>query len=205
MIVRDFLRKHQTEGLSTEDVIKAFGSEHGEKLLHALIEKLYVEAVDIPWAKPYQLTLNGGSLARASAGPMISRAKAESALKGFIERCHEVKGDSRFLFKVDRAWLFGSMLTAKRVVSDVDIAVHIVPKDPDCANSADLWLKHAEVAERKGRRFSSILQRLGYPYDQVRLHLKARSRTLQLHRHDDLVLMRCESRLLYDDNDDSIE
>lgn len=128
LTVRNFLRKHQTEGLDKSDVTNAFGLKDGQQLLQMLIEELYVEAVDILWAKPYRLTLNGGSLARASAGPMIQHAKAEAALRGFIQRCDEVRKDPTFLFKVSRARLFGSMLTEKQKVSDVDIAVKIVPK-----------------------------------------------------------------------------
>lgn len=61
-------------------------------------------------------------------------------------------------------------------------------------------MKHAEIAERQGRQFSSFLERLAYPHEQVRLHLKARSRIMQLHGDDDAVLQHCESRIIYNDD-----
>ncbi len=195
--VRALLRKHQQSGLDAEDLDRAFGAHAGKKLLAALLERGLVKAVDVPASGRYELTLTGGALARASAGRPFNRKTAERALADFLDRCHQVRHRTEYLYKVRRALLFGSMLTDKPKVGDVDLAVQLVPKDP--AHIAEASREQARRAAQHGRQFSSFFEELTYSHLRVLRFLKSRSRILQLHEHTDGVLDVCDSSVVFED------
>jgi hypothetical protein len=129
--VRDFLRMHAERGWHPEALRGSFGRERADQLLLVLISEGYVERIEDRGALFYGNTAKGGQLARASAGRPVVRATAERALKDFLARCEQVRHEPDFLYTVERAILFGSMLTDKATVSDVDIAVKLRPKERD--------------------------------------------------------------------------
>ena len=59
----------------------------------------------------------------------MTRATAKKALHEFLERVERVNRDPRFLGRVNRVVLFGSMLREEVTrLSDVDLAVEVLPK-----------------------------------------------------------------------------
>jgi hypothetical protein len=195
--VRAFLRKAQDRLLLPRHVEDAFGRVPGQRLLQALLERGELCPVEVCGEVRYELTLAGGALARARAGRPFDRKTAEEALAGFIERCELVRRRPLYLYKVRRALLFGSMLTDKPQVGDVDLAVHLVPKDPE--HIVDASRDQARRAKRQGRRLSSFFEELAYSEQRVMVYLKHRSRVLQLHDHTDGVLGVCKSRIVFED------
>lgn len=149
----------------------------------------------------HHLTLKGGALAGASAAKPFSRKAADKALAGFVQRCHEVRERDEFVLKVGTAWLFGSMLTDKPKVGDVDIAVFLAVKAQHSENLGHVMWARAAEAGRNGRRFSSYFERSTYVHQCVLRHLKSRSRILKLCDHNDGVLDLCEKKIVYQDPD----
>lgn len=80
----------------------------------------------------YITTTKANALRMASTGPLFHRATAKRALDGFLERVVELRGSDRYLWKVRKACLFGSMLDESRErVGDVDLAVFLARKIDD--------------------------------------------------------------------------
>jgi len=197
--VRDFLRRHAAYGWRREDAIDAFGSTHADTVVEALISGGYIEWTQEYGSSRYMTTVKGGALTKASAARPVSRKTAEQALKGFLERCHEVGHRPDLLYRVRKALLFGSMLGDKPFVSDVDIAFQLVPKEKDPDRHFALTQEQSQQALREGRRFSNLVEELFYSEYRVRLFLKSRSRVIQLSPIDDAVLERTETKVIFED------
>jgi predicted nucleotidyltransferase len=103
------------------------------------------------------------------------------------------------LYRVRRVVLFGSMLTDVPMVSDVDLAVELAPKQAD--GEKQRALERAQILEELefGRTFSSFLQKLLYPRQRVLSFLKARSRVLQIVDPSDGVLKRAKKKVIFED------
>lgn len=197
--VRDFLKRYGATGWLPEDLRERFGQTVADHLLGVLVSEGYVNHAEISREWRYGNTAKGGQLARASGAPPVARAKAEIALKAFLERCEEVRTQPEFLFTVHEAILFGSMLTDKPKVSDVDVAIALKPKEKDLNRLAALMDDQVRQADLNGLRFSNFVERLGYPNTRVIRFLKARSRIIQLTTSTDGILEHAEKRLIYSD------
>jgi predicted nucleotidyltransferase len=200
--VRNFLRATAERGWTCDALNEAFGPEIARELLAVLPADGYVTARDEDGASVYTNTPKAGQLARASAASPISRARAERALTELVQRCEEVRRDPGFLYKVRRALLFGSMLTERTTVSDVDIAIELSPKETDPELHAAKMREQGREAQQAGRRFSSFVEMLSWGETRVRRFLKGRSRIIQLTQIDDAVLEHAETRLIFKDLDD---
>ncbi len=58
-------------------------------------------------------------------------------------------------------------------------------------------LNRSNLAEKKGKKFSSFIDRLEWPEHEVRLFLKSRSHTLSIHSINDKILNRVECRVFF--------
>ncbi|MFD4351541.1 hypothetical protein ACFWPX_03230 [Nocardia sp. NPDC058518] len=126
----------------------------------------------------YHPTSKAYALANASAAKPVHRATADKALAGFLERVEQAATDPMNLYVVDRAVLFGSMLDPQRQrVSDVDLAVKLVPNEPVYESAGGHQLAGSVLlAELNGSRHSS-----GYRGEiGVTKFLKSRSPVLSL-------------------------
>ena len=151
----------------------------------------------------WRKTLKGSTLGLASAAKPVLRKTADSILAKFMERVQIVNSDSNFLVKVKKVLIFGSYLTQSPRINDIDIAVELAWKEnhPKIKgkNKAHVAVEHARNAASKGRRFSTYVNELYWPEQEVELFLKARSRTISLHTTEDGILDQVESRLYFSD------
>ena len=151
-------------------------SEILSKLLdEGLVEKI---ADGVSDGDRYGTTVLGNAVANASAARPVLRKTAEKALSGFLDRVAEVKSNPKWLCEISEVRLFGSMLTEKPRVSDVDLAFDLTRKS-ECIDDFDsLCDQRVADALRAGRRFASSLDQIFWPEQEVRLYLKSRSRIL---------------------------
>ncbi len=98
--------------------------------------------------------------------------------------------------------MFGSFLSESSTIGDLDIAIDLVPKEPDAIKHLELIPAHANTAALCGKRFQNFVQRLDFAAQEVRSYLKARSRIIQLTDCDDGVLKIAEHRVIYEYHDD---
>jgi len=191
--VRDLLQR--LHGLfDQEDFLYYYkGVEGGEKaVLRKLINEDYIrlaskeernrsgcnyEDADNVWV----LTVRGGALANASAAKPIRRATARNTLTSFLDRIEEVSSDSRCLWVVDEAVLFGSMLDPTRdPVSDVDVAVRLVQHQERCEAAGERALDILFEREM-GWRHIPVNEVEFFGRNDVLKKLKSRKSSLSLH------------------------
>jgi predicted nucleotidyltransferase len=143
-------------------------------------------------------TVKGGALANALFSKPVSRQSAEKTLNEFLDRVQQVNGNSRFLYRVGKAVVFGSFLSDAPSVGDLDVAVDLFPKEKDSRKHSEFIRDRANEAASRGRSFRNFVEGLRFAEQEVMMFLKARSRILQLTRCDDGVLNITESRVIYE-------
>ena len=199
LLVRDCLRTLRARiswNLATLEMAASLEPGTGKPLLRALSATGLVRSVGRGW---WEITEAGQRLSSASAAKPITRGTAERALLEFLTRVEQVNRDARFLGRVNRVVLFGSMLRQDvDRLSDVDLAVEVVPKIADREKFAARNLRRAESLARAGHIFRGILD--------VQLHwrsegfqfLKRRSRVISLANYTDekSLIMNVPHRML---------
>lgn len=181
LYVREVLRKLQVRlrwGVEDLESAAALEPSHGRALIKGLRAEGLVEAVGRGrWA----ITQAGQTLSSASAAQPVTRTTAERALADFLNRVSEVNRDPYFLAKVSRVVLFGSMLRPEvQRLSDVDLAIELVPKEEDGKRARLLNQKRAEELAKKGESFRKFMSWERCWFWETRRYLKARSRVIAL-------------------------
>jgi len=145
------------------------------------------------------ITDKGNTLAKATARKPILRNTAERKIKEFVVRVIEVRDNNYYLFKVKQAAIFGSYLTNVERLSDIDIAVEIVPKENDSEKHRILVEKRIKEVQLAGRRFKSYLEALFWPRIEVEQFLRARSSSISLEAFDDKAFDKENSKIIFSD------
>mgnify|MGYP001567118943 CR=1 FL=1 len=199
--VRKLLRQSD-QFLSVDDVTKVLGlrGKSALRVLKTLEQQGFIKKnTSAPDPKKnWKHTIKGGAISNALFSAPVSRRSAERALSEFMDRVREVNEAGRFLFRVRKVVLFGSFLAESSTIGDLDIAIDLVPKEPDSRKHSELLLAHADAAALCGKRFQNFIQRLDFAAHEVRSYLKARSRIIQLTDCDDGVLKIAEHRVIYE-------
>lgn len=144
-------------------------------------------------------TMRGGALANASASDRVPREQAQRHVRALLERVRKVNNSSRFLYRIRRIRLFGSLLRSDRaLVSDADVAVDLEPKEKDGARHQALMEKRATKAADEGRRFSGAQDRRWWGQNEVWDYLQGDSELLHLVPPEDKVLEETETRVVYE-------
>jgi len=197
--VRDFLRRE--EEWRPDYLRSHFGlAPSGAETLTAELLRLgYVEIQESHDGSRYHhKTQLGRRFSLASAARPLTRKTAEGKLAAFIERVRALNANDYYLYRVRTARVFGSYLTERDRINDIDVAVELVPRESD----QDRWwaAHHARSDEacRKGRQFSNTTEYMYWPRQEVLLYLKNRSRAISLH-DDDPVVKQTGSRILFED------
>jgi predicted nucleotidyltransferase len=132
LLVRDCLRTLRARvpwNMATLEAAASLEPGTGKSLLRALSGAGLVRSVGRGW---WEITEPGQRLSSATAAKPITRETAEKAFREFLTRVERVNRDARFLGRVNRVVLFGSMLREDvDRLSDVDLAVEILPKIGD--------------------------------------------------------------------------
>lgn len=205
--VRDFLRRlDNTDEWEIDFVVYRLklSTKKANRLINELNRRGYIEPARIYKQKQfYRKTLKGSALGLASAAKPVMRKTANRIFSEFMDRVRQVNSDPSFLVKVKKVLVFGSYLTDALRINDIDIAVELTWKEnhPLVLNKerSQLALDLSAIAEQKGRKFSSFIDRLEWPEREVRLFLKSRSRALSIHSINDEILNRVECRLVFSD------
>ena len=78
--------------------------------------------------------------------------------------------------------IFGSCLTDKERVGDIDLAIRLVRRPEFTERWPEaLLLTRADAAANRGRRFRGFLERLAWPETEVKRYLRGGARALSLH------------------------
>jgi len=140
----------------------------------------------------WSITQTGKRLSSATAARPILRATAERAYREFLDRVEEVNRNDYYLGRVAALVLFGSMLRREvDRLSDVDVAVDVIPKEPDRERARQANYGRASELEAKGHTFRFPPARAICWKTEVFDFLQHRSRVIalaDLHAEGELIL-----------------
>ena len=126
----------------------------------------------------------------------ITRARADELIAALVERAKAVDADPRYLCGVSRLAIFGSYLTGKEKLGDIDIAIEVGPKQRHPPTHWEL----VEVQRQEAPR-GNMVERLFWPELKVRKALRERHAAFSFHDYDELERMEKEygtvSKLIY--------
>jgi predicted nucleotidyltransferase len=206
--VRNFLRKQDVGQFNAESAMHVLrlSKEEATRFMDTIESIGLVE-----WSgrksevhPGFILTPAGRRFAKATAAKPVSRNIAGKRLEELVKRATNVNANKKYAYVVQSIVVFGSFLTEKEMINDVDVAVELAPRYKDSEKFKALSEKRVEIAYQSGRNFGHLLEQLDWPRREVILILKNRSRTLsieefgQLSRMEGLVykvLMGDESKL----------
>jgi len=207
--VRDFLR--QTSDIDRWGVPLAadrlsISPEVANELVGELVQRGYVEpAVSQGKWQSYSNSVKGNALGLASAAKPITRKTADRVLSEFLDRVCQVNSDRSFLKMVRKVLVFGSYLSDASRINDIDLAVELVWKEDHPSvrgkERADVAFEHSCAAQDKGRHFGTLIDRMEWPENEVKLFLKSRSRALSIHPIEDGILDQTDTKVLFQEKE----
>lgn len=152
---------------------------------------------DIRNQEAWSLTDAGRALTNANAMRPLPREQAELLIKEFLGRVRDINANPYFLYKVTKVILFGSFLSKKESLGDVDLAIQLSPKERNQDRFHDLLVQRSQAALNSGRRFSTFIDQMSWADTEVRRYLKGKSRYISLHSASDGILKRCAQYVLF--------
>jgi predicted nucleotidyltransferase len=137
----------------------------------------------------YETTIQGNALALAKAGKPVSRATADRVLQEFLDRVKRVNEQSELAYIVESVVVFGSYLTDRTKLNDLDIGVELTRRGKEKATDEKLQKERIARAFACGRRFGNLVEELFWPRTEVLLILKNRSRVISFCEWESLFQM----------------
>ena len=127
------------------------------------------------------LTDKGWDLMRATGALPITRKTADRLLATTLDRADTMRAEwTRFAYTPARIYVYGSYLTDKERLGDLDVAVEWEPRYEDRAKQSKYNEALATEYQTSGRRFGNFSEFLHHGYRQAVLFLRNRARALSL-------------------------
>jgi DNA-binding MarR family transcriptional regulator len=168
------------------------------ELVNKLIKEGYLEKSNSSndrdlFVKP---TIKGNALAMASFAPSITRQTADKKIAELIERARVVNQSNDHLYMVKRIAIFGSYLTDKDRINDIDVDIILERKfgQEIQKQKEDAFVQRA-IDE--GKRFGTLIERLFFSELHTRKFLEQRSRSLSM-RYNDEILSQVEHKIIFE-------
>ena len=106
----------------------------------------------------------------------LTRAKADGLVGELLARVRALNTDPKYAFKVDSVVLFGSYLSSRDRIGDVDVAIALRPR----LQKKEAQRALEEAARSRERRSRNIVEHLYKPRREVMQVLKAKSSWLDV-------------------------
>jgi hypothetical protein len=190
-------------------VILAKTTDVAKAVIEQLIKEEYLVLNKVKYGSTFQYELSetekGRRFGVATADPLITREKANQLLKELIERAIAINANEAYVCYIERLSVFGSYLSDKRLLGDLDVFFKITRKceGDEYKKKRDQRIK---LAFRLGRVFPNFIEQLYWPEREVLLALKTRKKGLSLHDEAvDEVFEKTESKVVYEFRNKKIE
>jgi len=183
LFVRDFLRKVKTNYFNVEAAAGYLKKSNAETkiFLGSLQKEDLVEEENLGAERFWTCTDLGSTLSLATAAKPLLRKTADKKLEEFLERVHELNSNERYPYKVTKVILFGSYITDKERINDVDIGFEYTQKSKDEDEFKRMCELSVQKAKEHGKQLTTYMDQLYWPYQEMLLFLKSRSRVISLH------------------------
>lgn len=198
--VRDYMRDVQGHRFGTDNL--AYGLKISVRKARAVVKELlarrYIERAErlkFEKSQAYNCTKNGAQFAAAMATKPVSRNTADRHVAELVERIRAVNANPEYLVWVSRLIIFGSYLTDKECVNDVDVGVVLTRKEQDGGKWLEAVMHRVRQAQAAGRTFNTYHDELGWDETEVLLFLKKGSRVLQFASPSVVEQLGCETRV----------
>jgi predicted nucleotidyltransferase len=187
LIVRSFMRSFENEvSFEWAQETLELSKRKTRTVLNTLREEGFLEVAEVRGKEYFRKTIKGNALAMASTRKPISREKALELLREFMDRCVAVRSEEKYLYYPSKILLFGSLATGAASVNDIDIVLELSPKNEDKDKHMAACAVLADAAERNGKRFRGIIERLFWAQIVTQKFLGGTSRRLSFHTQSDL-------------------
>jgi predicted nucleotidyltransferase len=152
-----------------------------------LINQLLKDGFIEPYARfekkdAYRCTMKGNAFCMTDFVPRMNRARAESLLKGVLDRVADINAKAEMLHWVTEVRVFGSYLTDTDDLGDLDLAIKMERHRVD----GDFVKACVALAEKSGKRFGSFIDMMHYPELELRRRIKNRSPRISIHDTEEL-------------------
>jgi len=180
-----------------------------KQLIENLIQEDYLilkkEKIGTKFKYELTETENGRRFGIANATSPISRQKATQLLKELIERAKAINSNNELVYFVERISVFGSYLSDKDTLGDLDVGVKLTARYAD-DNFTLHNQKRIDFAKTIGKSFNSFMDEIFWPHKEVKLMLKNKQKGLSLHDLEtDNVFNVTESKIVYQYNENNTE
>ncbi|HEY1939971.1 MAG TPA: hypothetical protein VGJ33_18735 [Candidatus Angelobacter sp.] len=145
----------------------------------------------------YRHTHHGLSLAFASAAPRIKRSTAEAIIAGFMDRVRQVNESEEYCYRISVVVLYGSVLTGRLQLGDVDFGIHVTPRLSDAQAFHQLLQDRIHDALDRGRVFRNLTHEFMWPKLEIQMFLRARKRSISIHELAELAGLAHKNALQY--------
>jgi hypothetical protein len=195
--VRDLLRWIRRRGSTSEGEIAdhltidtgATKALLDEMIAQNLLETMNVDGGDGP---RYHEGDAGPRFGAARLLKRIDRKKADMLVADFVRRAREINARPELLMMVKEVRAFGSYITERTDLGDVDLAVRLERKP------VENWVERSiERAEASGLKGLLYIDEVTFGEREVMRILKARNRYIEIHSMDDLEKRGIEGRRIY--------
>lgn len=197
---RDFLAKVKDRLFTVSDAGRYFKTD--DKAAAAIIEELhnceYIESVAVKTHRFWGVTNTGRTLALASAAKPILRKTADKKITEFLERVSIINSSNHYVYDVTKVIVFGSYLSDQERINDIDIGIALEKKTTNKTRFQEMCEQSIQQAEKNGRFFSTYVERIYWPQQEVHLFLKSRSRAISLHPLHDEVLKSAVQKVIFE-------
>jgi len=184
---RSFLRREWQTYIDDKDWRRRIGLKpipSQAAVAQALLDGLLAEGLIEPQTKPghYQTTQVGDSARLVKFSARFSRAKAEEAVAGLLQRATEINTRKELTHRVLRIFAFGSYIADTDDLGDIDLVVELARRNKD---------KEAHQAANQARikasgRHIEFMQSLFFGQREVELILKAKNPRFSFHYMSDI-------------------
>ena len=185
-VAREIVRACHDSWRSTERVADRvrLPVEVAVSMLRQLADAGFLELRDAQWSsgdEEWNTTLAGGALTMASFLKPIPRARAERLLASVIDRAEAYNADDGKPYVITEIVVFGSYVhTDVTELGDLDLAVKFTTRRPEF-DDPDAMLAYAH---QSGRSFSTFVEELAWPQQELLRLLRNRSGYINLHTED---------------------
>ncbi len=197
MALRDALRLVDRKSVNVAFFAERLGmsSERAEKLAQSLVKKGWITPDD-HHAQLFVLTADGYAFSLARATKPIKRSKADALLAKMLAVCEHVNGDGSHPHFVEQLYVFGSYLSDKSEVGDLDVGYRLGQRrGPLTADQWGRWVMDYGYEHAAG---GGVLNVMGCSELSILRALKQRSAFVSLHPVDDLDRIGAERRLVFE-------
>src|SRR5580704_9164525 len=113
---------------SVRRILEAIGSSSCEGFLRRMVKLGFIEPSEhfsTEDRRAYKVSTSGSALANAPSAKPITRETVNRALHELMDRVQVINSGGEYAYKVKSVVLFGSMLSDKERLGDVDLAIEL--------------------------------------------------------------------------------